>query len=294
MAFFLRRCLRFRPFFAIASVSLAVDPHAGASTHAPPRRFDVVDIPVMTVARSLSRCLVVILLAVGVACGQGDPSADPDDAGAVRERDVRFETSDELTLTGRLFGSGKVGITLGHMFPSDATSWYPAAQRLARAGYMALAFNFRGYATSEGDKEVAATPGDVEAAMTFLRANGARDVVVVGASMGGTASMVAAEQLDPLAVVSVSSPLRFMGLDAPAIAGHVQRPVLLLAARGDGEAFSAIEELERALPNPETKLYEGDAHGTNLLADRPEAIDEILTFLRRYAPLDRSKPASTP
>jgi pimeloyl-ACP methyl ester carboxylesterase len=180
------------------------------------------------------------------------------------------------------------------MFPADATSWYPAARRLAKAGYMALAFNFRGYGSSEGDKQIAKAPLDVEAASKFLTRSGARDIAFVGASMGGTASIIAAESLDPLCVVTVSAPLRFMGLDAPAVAGRVQRPVLLIAARGDGPAFSAVEELERGLPNPETKLYEGDAHGTNLLADRPEAIDEIINFLRRYAPLDRSSPTEAP
>ena len=252
----------------------------------------MVDIPVMT--RSVvARILLTAVVAFSVACGGGASDA-PEDAPAVQERDVRFRTSDDINLTGRLFGRGKVGITLAHMFPSDATSWYPAARRLAGAGYMALAFNFRGYATSGGDKEAANAPTDIEAAMRFLRGAKARDVVFIGASMGGTASMVAAERFDPVAVVSISAPLRFMGLDAPAIAGRVQRPVLLFAARGDGEAFTAVEELERALPNPEAKLYEGDAHGTNLLADRPEAIDEIVTFLRRYAPLDRSTPVGTP
>jgi pimeloyl-ACP methyl ester carboxylesterase len=248
----------------------------------------------MTVGRRLRRIFVAGSLALCVACGQGASPNAPEDGSGVRERSVRFDTSDGLTLTGRLFGRAKVGVTLAHMFPADAASWYPAARRLAQAGYMALAFNFRGYATSEGDKQIGKTPLDIEAAMQFVRRAGARDVVFVGASMGGTASIIAAETLDPLGVVSVSGPLRFMGLDAPAVAGRVQRPVLLIAARGDGPAFSAVEELERGLPNPETKLYEGDAHGTNLLADRPEAIDEIITFLRRYAPLDRSKPTEGP
>lgn len=254
----------------------------------------MIDIPVMNTAAALWRCVLAVLLVLAAACGAGGSSATPDEGDGVSERDVRFETSDGVTLTGRLFGRGKVGVTLAHMFPADATSWYPAARRLAQAGYMSLAFNFRGYATSEGEKSIAKAPSDIEAATTYLRESDARDVVFVGASMGGTASMVAAEQLDTLAVVSVSSPLRFMGLDAPAVAGRIQRPVLLLVARGDGPAFAAVEALERALPNPETKIYEGDAHGTNLLADRPEAIDEIVSFLRRYAPLDRSTPVSTP
>jgi pimeloyl-ACP methyl ester carboxylesterase len=243
--------------------------------------------PFMTLRRAVSRVAIGLVLLVTVACGSGVRSGSGDDLPAVRERSVRFRSGD-LALTGRLFGSGRVGITLAHMFPADATSWYPTARRLARAGYMALAFNFRGYATSQGDKQISKAPDDIAAASRFLRRNGARDVAFVGASMGGTASIIAAERLDPLAVVAVSAPLRFMGLDAPSYAGRVQRPVLLIAARGDGPAFAAVEEFERGLPSPDSKLYDGDAHGTNLLADRPEAVDEIITFLRRYAPLKRS------
>ena len=228
----------------------------------------VVEIPLMTPSRALRRCVATALLLLVAACGgQGAQSDVSDDAPAVRERNVRFNTSDGLTLTGRLFGRGKVGVSLAHMFPADATSWYPAARRLAAAGYMAIAFNFRGYATSEGDKQIANAPTDIKAATDFLRRSNARDVVFVGASMGATASIVAGETMDPLAVVSVSAPLRFMGLDAPAIADGSNDPCSLLAARGDTPAFAAVEELERALPNTETKLYDGDAHGTNLLAD---------------------------
>ncbi|MGH7859990.1 MAG: alpha/beta fold hydrolase, partial [Candidatus Binatia bacterium] len=77
-----------------------------------------------------------------------------------------------------------------------------------------------------------------------------------------------------------------MGLDAEAVATSIQRPVLLLASRDDGEALGNLERLQRALPNPDTKIYEGSAHGTDLLDSRPEATDEIVTFLERYAPPD--------
>lgn len=209
-----------------------------------------------------------------------DPST-PD----VAEEDVELTTDDGVTLTGRLFGSGGVGVTLAHMHPADATSWYPAARRLAQSGYMALAFNFRGYADAGGTRDVPKATIDLEAARRFLTDQGARRLVHIGASMGGTASIIAAESMETLAVVAVSAPLRFMGLDAALVAGRVQRPVLLLAARGDETAFQSLETLSRALPNPDTLIYDGDAHGTNLLIDRPEAIDEILAFLGRYAPL---------
>lgn len=252
----------------------------------------MVDKSLVTLNRLLRTCVAVVL-ALNVACGSGTPSATTDDGPPVTQRPVRFRTADGHLLTGRLFGRGRVGVTLAHMFPADATSWYSAARRIARAGYATLAFNFRGYGDSEDSKQIAQAPKDIEAARDYLRRQGTRGVAFVGASMGGTASIVAAETLDPLAVVSISAPLRFMGLDAPAVANRVQRPVLLMAARDDDEAFIAVEELERALPNPDTKIYGGDAHGTNLLDDRPEAVDEIISFLHRYAPTT-SEPRSSP
>jgi pimeloyl-ACP methyl ester carboxylesterase len=227
-----------------------------------------------------------LLLAATLSCGgSNDTGSGADDTVRVRETSVKFKTSDGRTLTGRLFGSGRVGVTLGHMFPSDATSWYPYARRIARAGYAALAFNFRGYADSGGTKQTVNAPLDVEAAQAYLERRGARDVALVGASMGGTASLIAGESSDALAVVAISAPSRFMGLDAIAVATRVQRPVLLMATRNDDAAFGSVQELERALPNPETRIYDGDAHGTNLLETRPEATDEVIAFLQRYAPL---------
>jgi pimeloyl-ACP methyl ester carboxylesterase len=235
--------------------------------------------------------VLLLCLAFGPSCGKNEPKST-EDAGSVRETAVTFTTEDHRTLHGRVFGAGRVGVTLAHMFPADATSWYPAAKRIAEAGYMALAFDFRGFGESGGNKEVINAPKDIEAAAAFLEKRGAKDIVFVGASMGGTASIIAAATQKPLAVVAISAPLRFMGLDAPFSATSVQRPVLLLASRDDDAAFQAAEDFESALPNPDTKIYDGDSHGTNLLHARPEAVDEIIAFLKRYAPLSRAVPTT--
>jgi alpha-beta hydrolase superfamily lysophospholipase len=225
------------------------------------------------------------------ACGTKSPASPDGQTAKVHERNVSFETTDGLRLTGRLFGSSRVGVTLAHMYPAEAPSWYPFARKLAAAGYMALAFNFRGFADSQGQKNIPKTVDDIGAAKRFLRRSGAKDVAFVGASMGGTASIAAAVTEDPMAVVSVSAPLRFMGLDAVPATTHVQRPVLLMAAHDDANgAFDALSQFARDLPNPITKVYAGDAHGTNLLAARPGAVDEIITFLRRWAPVTAPTP----
>ena len=231
---------------------------------------------------------VLLALVLVSACGGGRDGDRVGDEVAVEERDVTFETEDGVTLSGRLFGTGRVGVTLAHEYPAtDASGWYMPAREFAQAGYMALAFTFRGYGDSGGDKQIAKAPIDVEAAAEALREHGAKDVAYAGASMGGTASIIAAQNQEPLAVVAISAPTNFMGLDATIASTNVQRPVLLMASRGDQEAFDSLESFERALPNPEhTKIYDGDAHGTSLFADTPEAIDEIRTFLERYAPVE--------
>jgi pimeloyl-ACP methyl ester carboxylesterase len=229
-----------------------------------------------------------------VACGGGGKKAASSNADGppVAERAVKFRTADGLVLTGRLFGTGRVGVVFAHMIPADASSWYSAARRLAREGYLALAFNFRGYDDSEGAKSTANAPVDLKAARDLVVQNGARSYAFVGASTGGTAAIVAATTLDPLAVVVISSPLRFAGLDAVLAAGRLQRPVLIMAAKDDQPAMQSLETLSRALPNPDTKVFDGSAHGTDLLSGHPEALDALSTFLQRYAP--SMQPTPTP
>ena len=247
-----------------------------------------------TILLGFARACLVLLLVFAAGCGGGGGNGDDtrEREPRVAERAVQFRTTDGLTLSGRLFGAGRVGVVLTHMIPADATSWYPTARRLANVGYLALAFNLRGYAGSQGVKGTASAPIDIRAARDFLVQSGARSYAFVGASTGGTAAIVSAETLDPLAVVVVSAPLRFAGLDAVLAAGRVQRPVLLLASRDDQPAIQSLETFSRALPNPDTKVFNGSAHGTNLLSGQDEAVDAIVGFLQRYAP--SGQPTPTP
>lgn len=225
----------------------------------------------------------MLLLSLAAACG-GSGGAQPAPAGPrVPYEDIRFQTRDGVALHGRLFGSGPVGVALAHMYPADATSWYPLGRRLAAAGYAALAFNFRGYDGSQGPKDVSKADADVVAAYDHLRSRGSSRVALVGASMGGTASLVAAATVETPAVVAISAPLRFEGLDAEPAAPRVGAPVLLLASSDDSAAADSLRTLSRLLPRADAKLYEGDAHGTNLFEDRPEAGDVVIDFLMRYA-----------
>jgi pimeloyl-ACP methyl ester carboxylesterase len=68
------------------------------------------------------------------------------------------------------------------MYPADQSSWYATAERLAQEGYLVLTFDFRGYGDSGGEKQIDLIDGDVGAAITAIRGEGAAEVVLAGAS----------------------------------------------------------------------------------------------------------------
>jgi pimeloyl-ACP methyl ester carboxylesterase len=138
---------------------------------------------------------IVLLGAIALAaCGEPPPA---DLSGS---RAVAFESRDGVTLEGRLFGDGSTGVVLSHMQPADQRSWFAFASRLADQGYLGPHVRLPGYCPggdggcSQGELQISAIWQDVLGAIDFIRSQGATTVALVGASMGGTASLVAAAQ----------------------------------------------------------------------------------------------------
>lgn len=224
-----------------------------------------------------------LLLLVAAGCEDARPRPSPTPSGSPGER-VAIDTPDGARLRGWLFGSGKTAVVMAHMFPSDASSWFGTARKLAETGYTALAIDFR-YRSSGRTEEAAKASLDLRAAYDFAKGRGAERVALVGASMGGTAALIVASEADTPAVVAISAPTRFRGLDAEAAAPKVAAPVLLLASSGDDEAARSLRTLSGLLPNDNPLLYDGDAHGTNLLMTRPSSEEEVIRFLTTNAPV---------
>src|SRR5262245_18934516 len=155
------------------------------------------------------------------------------------------------------------------MRPSDQTAWFPYATTLADTGnYTVLTFDFRGYGESTGEKEFDRLDTDLEASLDYMHADlGIEKVFLVGASMGGTASLLVAER-DPVAgVVSISSPATFQEIDAVAGVNKIHAPKLFIASEDDTPARLSLEELRPVAVAPKDQaLFAGDAHGTDLFA----------------------------
>jgi pimeloyl-ACP methyl ester carboxylesterase len=223
------------------------------------------------VRRAAAVATVAALLLV--ACGDGDAPG----------RLIRFRTEDGVSLAGELRGSGPTGVVLAHMFPADRTSWSDLATLLEDRGYTSLAIDFRGYGDSGGERDIPEIWRDVLAAIDALRDRGARKIVLVGASMGGTASLIAASRAEVHGVVTLSAATTFMGLSAPPeVLQAVDEPKLFIAAEGDGSAAATAQGFyDTASGAKRLEIVTGEDHGTDLLEGRHgDAVRQmILEFL---------------
>ena len=232
------------------------------------------------------RAFLLGLLVAVVGCGgNGGDEAGPTSStsetisttaaapcGAEGVQAVTLTTGDAMEIDAALVGEGTLGVVLGHQFRSDFCSWVPFAQQLAQRHMRALAVNF--VSTS--------LDSDMVAGARELLRRGAKRIILVGASMGGTAALVAATNIDVAGVVAVSAPREFSGLDALPAVRRLEIPVLFLAGRQDGEFARDARRLYRAT-NSRTKalvMVAGSEHGTDLLED-PEARRALLAFLTR-------------
>jgi pimeloyl-ACP methyl ester carboxylesterase len=207
-----------------------------------------------------------------------DPCLDP-----ARDTAVTITTGDGAHVYGVETGTGTVGVVLAHQYFSDHCEWMDFAHELAAGGYRAIAIDLRGNGASSGG-----APGrydrDVIAAAKRLRADGATKIVLVGASMGATAVLVAGSELKPAAdaVVSLSAPARYRALDALFAVRHSRVAVRFLASRLDQPFAGDARRLMRAsiAKDKAVAVYAGARHGSSVL-DVPAAKALVLAFLKR-------------
>ena len=232
---------------------------------------------------------VVVPACSGPAPDVGGDAGPPAVSPPPGSRAVTFEAADGTKLAGRLFGAPDAGvaIVMAHEYPGDQRGWWPLAESLAAQDAAVLTFNFRGYCPggdagcSQGAKDPAAAPDDVLGAAAFLREEAGADLILMGASMGGTASLIAASELadPPLGVATLSAPVRFEGMDAEAALGAVTSATLFIAGTNDYTAAADAQELYDAAQLPKRiDLATTADHGTALLEGNQGArVEQLLT-----------------
>ncbi len=202
-------------------------------------------------------------------------------------RDVEtfwFTSADGPRLYGAVLGSGGTGVVLATQSQGDVCEWLREALVLRARGLRVLLFDFRGFGMSGHPPKVADEThyvNDVVAAARELRARGARRVFLMGASLGASASIVAAGRIRPkvAGVVSLSGEADLRpsfpgsGLDALGASRRLTVPLLYLAARDDGLTPPAdVARFRAALRThrgSRVAVFPGGWHGWSLLYTAP-------------------------
>lgn len=206
----------------------------------------------------------------------------------VPSRMVFFQTPDHIILGGLLYGQGKTVVICSHELRTSKAIWSLSGipQRLVTRGYEVLAYDFRGNGASQGPPDVSKIDVDLKAAITFARQQGATKIVLLGSSMGGTATLKVASDTRVDAVISLSAPQNFSISLSDADIKAISAPKLFINSENDDYASDTMHMYEVANAPKELHLYPGAAHGTSIF-DTDNGVDltqRILDFVTRYAP----------
>ncbi len=197
---------------------------------------------------------------------------------------AHFSTSDHILLEADLYESKPSWLILVHGKAYNKEIWkHGLAPAIVQAGWTVLAPNLRGYGTSQPGAPL--YERDVLAAVNFARDQGARQLVVLGASMGGTALIKALALLDkPITAAILLSPAG-QPSDYHLLRGKA-RQGLLLYSEEEAYADNCRHVMEQ-IPFPlEVHTWPGILHAHQLLesaSSGSQAQDWILDFLTRVA-----------
>ena len=222
--------------------------------------------------------MIRVLLAAAMALLPAAAGAQP----------ISLRAVDGRLLYGDLYGAGPRGVViLAHGGYSNRSSWKPAAERIAAAGFHVLVLESRAAADLAAGKETPCLGDekcqarDVVVAVGYLRRLAAKSVSLIGGSLGGAAVAQAAidapaaiDAIVMLAPAEVAEPARIPG-----------RKLLVTAvndANSAGLRLPGIKAQYARLSQPkEFVQVEGSAHG-QLIFDSPQgaaAMSAVLRFL---------------
>ena len=204
-------------------------------------------------------------------------------------RTLRIQ-SDAETLQADLYGELPAwrAVILVHGQQWDGSGWRDIAPRFVARGLAALAINLRGKDGSSGktDEYVEGKPWsaatDLRAAKHALRSQGAAEIALVGASLGGHAVMASSFDGDVECMVSISAPV-------VATPDHLSRRItgrklFVYADRDVGDVMPHVLRTFAAAEDPKTMLvFGGKEHSRGMFAAPygDEAISAIVDFVAK-------------
>ncbi|MFN8077519.1 MAG: hypothetical protein U0Q15_19140 [Kineosporiaceae bacterium] len=225
------------------------------------------------VARLLPAMVSLALLAT--ACGADAPTRNRADGPTVStprstchedgDREVVVPGPEGATTFAVTVGAGRRAVILVHEADTDHCAWMLFARALGRRGVQVWSLDS---SASPASLSVGSSnpSRDVVSVAAYVRQHGASEVVVAGASMGGTGALAAAHDAGAVKAAALSSPSDYNGADAVAGVKAFGAPVLVLVGTNDSGFVPSAAAFEATDPTHVTKLdVVTDAHGTDLL-----------------------------
>ena len=221
--------------------------------------------------------------------------------------EMALTSADGFALKGTLTlpaAAGKVPVViLAHQFHADRSGWNPLVERLAARGIGTLALDLRGHgaSTMKGGVEVAVSadfmasaktvgfdsiPADLAQAAAWIRTQPGVDIRrigLAGSSVGALSVLLAAPEVKPVAVLSLSpAGIGAFGEGAQEKLKNAvvqgKATTLVLASSSDKDAYKNALAL-KGLPGVSLTLMEGNEHG---FAYFKEHADLMAVFFGEY------------
>jgi dienelactone hydrolase len=208
----------------------------------------------------------------------GAPSVANTCGTALRSSTYFLKTPDRVRIYAAAAGHGSKAVVLLHESGgAGLCGWLPTMRWLTGNGIRAVAINVRGYPPSgiPSLKNYHHYWQDIQATVDAAHTLGAKDVFVMGASMGGAMTVAEAPKLKDVAgVISLSGELDLPGseLDAIGAAPKIEVPFLFLGSEADGYVPGPdARRLTRAVGSNDKQLhiFTSGYHGWDLLDVAP-------------------------
>ena len=223
---------------------------------------------------SVSRIVSIPILLLGLLSGSTYGLSQNRQNGEVTDlREVSFLTSDGGRVFAAIRGSGEHAVVLAHGAVFNKESWAEQSELLVENGFRVLAIDFRGYGKSQAGSKGKALHLDVLAAVRYLHDLGAKQVSVVGGSMGGGAAALAtaeskAGEIDHL-ILLAHSPIR-----RPQ---DLKGNKLFIVSAGDRLSRSVKQQYEDAPQPKKLVVLDGNAHAQHIF--RTDRADELTKLI---------------
>ena len=225
------------------------------------------------------------------ACAPNSPTEIPTSIPASptptpASQQIIFTTPDGASLEGIVRGSGDVAVIFSVM-GNCKRGWEDMADLVAQNGMTALTYQWRGCMDLGGvdEDEIQKFVDDLRGAITFMREQGAKKIILVGASLGGCASAKLTVESQAAGLVVVASPPEISQWGFTIESGDMDSdiPKLFITAKEDDTVpVELTQELYNLAAEPrEWQTYPGTTHGTDLFdtQHKGEFQQRILEFI---------------